>query len=375
MVAREDAPGDTRLVAYVVPQEGAGAGGRGAADGAADGAAGVHGAGGVRGPGGAAADGEREGGPAGAAGAGAAGRGAGAGVHGAADVETERAIAAIWAEVLGVAAVGIHDNFFDLGGHSLLATAVVSRLSRELGVQLPVRRLFDGPTVADRGRVHRAKQSAKLSEAEAAELCPACDELSGHRSRRALLARLYPAARRRMSDSARPTCSAGKRGAARAASRGARGAACRVRRSRRSSRVVETGRSPLSFAQQRLWFLDQLEPGSAGYNMPVCVRLRGAAGRGGARADPGEPSWRGTSRCGPCSRLEAGQPVQVIAAGAADGGWHGAGLRGPCRRRARGIGAGALRRVRRARPFDLGAGPLLRARLLRAGPPRSTCCS
>ncbi|MCX5134082.1 amino acid adenylation domain-containing protein [Streptomyces sp. NBC_00340] len=121
--------------------------------------------------------------------------------------ETERTVAAVWAEVLGIDTVGADDDFFALGGHSLLATQVVSRLRRRLGVDVPVRALFGAPTPA--------------------LLAAAVEDLD-----EAGISRI-PAVPR------------------------------------------DGGPLPLSFAQQRLWFLDQLEPGRAEYLLPFAFRVHG----------------------------------------------------------------------------------------------------
>jgi len=60
----------------------------------------------------------------------------------------ERALVAIWAEVLGLEKIGIHDNFFVLGGHSLLAMRFIARVREQFQVELPVHALFEEPTVA-----------------------------------------------------------------------------------------------------------------------------------------------------------------------------------------------------------------------------------
>ncbi len=132
----------------------------------------------------------------------------------AASTATEKLVAGIWSQVLRIEQVGVHDNFFDLGGHSLLATQVISRVHEVFRVELPLRALFEEPTVEGLGR--KIEEAMKAGETEGA----------------APLRRIPR--------------------------EGIRGA-----------------RLPLSFAQQRLWFLDQLEPGSAAYNCPGAVRLEG----------------------------------------------------------------------------------------------------
>ncbi|HEY0079201.1 MAG TPA: amino acid adenylation domain-containing protein [Pyrinomonadaceae bacterium] len=124
--------------------------------------------------------------------------------------QIEEILSGIWESVLGAERVGIHDNFFDLGGHSLLATQITSRIQEAFQVKLPLRRLFETPTVAGL----------------AAHVADALKEKS---------------------DTPAPPI----------------------------KRVSRRAALPLSFAQQRLWFLQQWEQASAAYNVPAAVRLLG----------------------------------------------------------------------------------------------------
>ena len=76
---------------------------------------------------------------------------------------TEERLVAIWSEVLGLERVGIHDNFFELGGHSLLATRVVARAREAVGADLPLRAMFEQPTIAGiAARLEAGKREAAI---------------------------------------------------------------------------------------------------------------------------------------------------------------------------------------------------------------------
>jgi acyl carrier protein len=90
----------------------------------------------------------------------------------------EEAIARIWAEVLGRQQVSIHDNFFALGGHSLLAAQVIYRLSEVFLVELPLRSLFETPTVAGVAAVVAQQQGEQAEHARIAQALADIEQLS-----------------------------------------------------------------------------------------------------------------------------------------------------------------------------------------------------
>ncbi len=217
----------------------------------------------------------------------------------------EEILIGIWSRILGVEGIGIHDNFFELGGHSLLATQVISRVRRTFEVELPLRNLFEMPTVF--------------------ELATAIEA-----ARRTGIGAQVPALERADRDA-----------------------------------TAHGGGLDLSFAQERLWFLQQLEPDSPAYNMPNVLGLEGPLDAIALEASCREiaqrheilrtsfPSFAGSPRqvVAPMGSLHL--PIVDLEA-----------LTPPGSRRRE-----ALRVANRevARPFDLARGPLLRVALLKLG--------
>ncbi|MET0647983.1 MAG: amino acid adenylation domain-containing protein [Pyrinomonadaceae bacterium] len=209
----------------------------------------------------------------------------------------EEVLAGLWAQLLNVERVGVEDNFFELGGDSLLATQLVTRLRNVFEVELPLRCVFESPTVAGLAeQVERHARDGRSAPAEPLARAPRDQSL------------------------------------------------------------------PLSFAQQRLWLLDQLFPGHAFYNATTAVRLRGDLDRGALEQSIAEIVRRHESLRTAFVKVD-GQPVQVIAEEASvpttfvDLAGLDAEERDACLNR--------LATEEARRPFDLASVPLMRVTLVR----------
>ncbi len=100
----------------------------------------------------------------------------------------EATLCAIWGEVLGLDQVGIHDHFLELGGNSLAASRVITRILESIGVDLPLRTLFEVPTVVDMAAVIEQRLECSPEREERGRILAALEQLSEEEAQR-LLAR------------------------------------------------------------------------------------------------------------------------------------------------------------------------------------------
>jgi len=94
----------------------------------------------------------------------------------AARTPAEETLAVIWADVLKLESVGVHDNFFDLGGHSLLATQVISRVRSTFHAEVALRTLFERPTVAELAEAILEQQASALESGDLAGIFAEIEE-------------------------------------------------------------------------------------------------------------------------------------------------------------------------------------------------------
>ena len=98
----------------------------------------------------------------------------------------EKVLAEIWAEVLNLEKVCIHDNFFDLGGHSLAATRLIYRVIQEFHLELPIKTLFESPTVAAMSTVILQSQENKAGRGDLERILSAVEAMSDQEAERVL---------------------------------------------------------------------------------------------------------------------------------------------------------------------------------------------
>jgi len=105
--------------------------------------------------------------------------------HRPAETATEQALVRIWTEVLSLNEIGIDENFFDLGGHSLLATRVASQIRKQFNVDLPLRHIFESPTIATLASRIDEVPASVIANAQEPDLMPVARD--AHRRRRSQL--------------------------------------------------------------------------------------------------------------------------------------------------------------------------------------------
>jgi acyl carrier protein len=96
----------------------------------------------------------------------------------------EKAIAGIWAEVLSLDEVGVNDKFLDIGGHSLAASSIISQVSRAFHIELPIRELFDSPTVAEMALVISSNQQRQASQGNLERMLDEVEAISDEEAQR-----------------------------------------------------------------------------------------------------------------------------------------------------------------------------------------------
>src|SRR5205085_2378863 len=275
----------------------------------------------------------------------------------------EEVLSTIFAEVLQLERVGVRDNFFDLGGHSLLATQIASRVREAFRVEVPLRKIFEEPTVeglaqalleGEGERIERTAelllQLSSLSDEEAGRLARRVEQGAGETKdtigqRRATTAEewvspeLPPSEERAGESTGEGVSEAG---------------------GKRTARAIRT--APLSFAQQRLWFLDQYEPENILYNIPAAIRLKGALNTTALERSLNEILRRHEALRTTFAVVDD-RPIQVINE-VRDSRLTVIELResSPEEREAT---AARLAAEEARRPFNLAEGPLLRVKLLR----------
>jgi amino acid adenylation domain-containing protein len=247
---------------------------------------------------------------------------ASAGTGDAPDTAEQRTMCGIFAEVLGVDAVTMGDDFFQLGGHSLLAVSMMGRIREAFGTELPLRTLFNEPTPAGLLAAVRRNSDGPPAGAAAGDA---------------------PGTGPRQAAQPSPTALADWLG---------------------SADAVRPGQLELSFAQSRMWFLNQLDPGSAEYNISLAVRLSGELDERALDAAVGT-LFRRHEVLRTIYPATAGVPEQLILA--SDDAGHAAGMRLALSTAASEAELPALLKQDAERGFDVRSELPLRARLIRLG--------